>query len=92
MVAFAESGYLLVDDIARGLPVVTVNVDQVNVDYYRLPKEALHQLWDGNMHMDRVWPYTAQRFTKNAVLAYSARYDLDPPKNRVHRVNLQCCR
>ena len=88
MVAFAESGYLLVDDIARGLPVVTVNVDQVNVDYYRLPKEALHQLWDGNMHMDRVWPYTAQRFTKNAVLAYSARYDLDPPKNRVHRVNL----
>ena len=88
MLAFADSGYVMVDDIARGLPVVTVNISSVNVDYYRLSVEALRDFYSQSMHYKEQGEWQIASNTRNATLVHSARYDLKPPRNRVHRVNL----
>jgi len=84
-VNFATSGAFLTAGLGNGLPVVTVNVTQVNIDFFRIKNDQLsHFLRQISRYHSYYW--NLEQLTRYGELVYSGRYDLDPPPNtRVKR-------
>ncbi|MGO3741645.1 alpha-2-macroglobulin family protein [Kerstersia sp.] len=81
VVGFASSGSLLPTELVDGLPVMALNVDKVNVDFFRIhPDQLVSVLEYGNLRggMD-LWD--ADYLTKSADLVYSGRFDLHTKPN-----------
>ena len=87
---FDSDGAILPLNYRSGLPVVTVNIDEVDVDFFRIGAEHISDFTDYAKRYGRKGWY-AQRLSKFGTLAYSARFQLDAPKNtRVKRdLNIQ---
>ncbi len=80
-VGFASQGSLLPTRLAEGLPVITLNVDAVDVDFFRVRPDALPKLlsrWGRRSNLDY---WEADTILKMADLAYSGRFDLKPARN-----------
>lgn len=81
-VGFASKGSVLPINLGQGLPVTSVNVPEVNVDFWRVKPERLADFFG-------TWPrrqtYDSdsldQRLTPMMTLAYSGRFRLDTPHN-----------
>lgn len=81
VVGFASSGSLLPTELVDGLPVMALNVDKVNVDFFRVhPEDLVSVLEYGGVRggMD-IWD--ANSLTKSADLVYSGRFDLNTKPN-----------
>ncbi|MEH6651073.1 MAG: alpha-2-macroglobulin [Motiliproteus sp.] len=84
-VNFDTRGSFLTEGLGNGLPVVTVNVEQVNIDFFRLKDDQVHAF------LNRIDDYSnyywnIQNLTNYAELVHSGRYDLNAPSNtRVKR-------
>jgi uncharacterized protein YfaS (alpha-2-macroglobulin family) len=80
-VGFASRGSLLPTRLAEGLPVIALNVDQVNVEFFRIKPQALpHFLgqWGRSSNLDT---WEAQQLLPMAELVYGGRFDLAPARN-----------
>src|SRR5690606_13006808 len=80
-VGFASRGSLLPTRLAEGLPVIALNVDRVDVDFFRVKAESLPGFlarWGRRGTLD-VWESRA--LLKMADLAYTGRFDLKPARN-----------
>ena len=87
-VAFASQGHLLPAGHSQGLPVYTINVQEVDVDFHRVKADNITQFlrqWQ-ERQSQRHWQL--QRYTPMMDLVFSGRFQLDPPKNKRHRTNL----
>ncbi len=77
---FDSDGMILPLGYASGLPVVCVNIKQVDVDFFRVDDDKITDfVQQANRYGRQGW-YT-NRLTKFGKLSYSARFDLDPPRN-----------
>ncbi|BCG64983.1 MAG: hypothetical protein methR_P2785 [Methyloprofundus sp.] len=88
-VDFASDGSLIPAELVQGLPVVAVNVQQVDVDFYRVTNEKISQFlddWSGHASSTSAWG--AEEYTDYADLVYSARFDLNPPANQRYTTHL----
>ena len=80
-VGFASRGSLLPTRLAEGLPVIALNVDQVNVEFFRIKPQALPAFlgqWGRSSNLDT---WEAQQLLPMAELVYGGRFDLDPARN-----------
>ncbi|MDO9623414.1 MAG: alpha-2-macroglobulin [Pseudomonas sp.] len=80
-VGFASRGSLLPTRLAEGLPVIALNVDKVNVEFFRIKPQALPRFleqWGRSSNLDT---WEAQQLLPMAELVYGGRFDLDPPRN-----------
>ncbi|MFG0380188.1 alpha-2-macroglobulin [Pseudomonas sp. zbq_18] len=80
-VGFASRGSLLPTRLAEGLPVIALNVDKVNVEFFRIKQEALpHFLsqWGRGANLDT---WEARELLPMAELVYGGRFDLNPARN-----------
>src|SRR3989338_5757511 len=80
-VGFASRGSLLPTRMAEGLPVIALNVDKVNVEFFRIKDEALPAFlakW-GNGGSLEYWE--AESLLPLAELVYGGRFDLKPARN-----------
>ncbi len=80
-VGFASRGSLLPTRLAEGLPVIALNVDKVDVDFFRVKAESLPGFlarWGKRGALD-VWE--ARDLLKMADLVYTGRFDLKPARN-----------
>jgi uncharacterized protein YfaS (alpha-2-macroglobulin family) len=80
-VGFASRGSLLPTRLAEGLPVIALNVDKVNVEFFRIKSEALPAFlsqWGGASSLQS---YNSEEFLAQADLVYGARFDLNPARN-----------
>ncbi|MDX1724950.1 MAG: alpha-2-macroglobulin [Pseudomonas sp.] len=80
-VGFASRGSLLPTRLAEGLPVIALNVDQVNVEFFRIKPQALPRFlgqWGRSSNLDT---WEAQRLLPMAELVYGGRFDLEPARN-----------
>ena len=87
-VAFASSGNVLPVDNSKGLPLYTINIDAVDVDFHRVKSDKISQFiqhWTKYQSQDA---WTLQRYQPFIDLVHSGRFDLNPPKNKRHRTNL----
>ncbi|WP_079203275.1 alpha-2-macroglobulin [Pseudomonas sp. CC6-YY-74] len=80
-VGFASRGSLLPTRLAEGLPVIALNVDKVNVEFFRIKPESLPSFlsrWGNSSTLDT---WEARSLLPMAELVYGGRFDLDPPRN-----------
>ena len=86
--SFASQGSFLPMGLHSGLPVVTVNVPQVDVNFHRVKPDRLQQFLtytQNNRYGNR---YSMRYLEQETELVYSARYQLDAPKNKRRELNL----
>lgn len=80
-VGFASRGSLLPTRLAEGLPVIALNVDKVNVEFFRIKPEALPRFlsrWGRASNLDT---WEARELLPMADLVYGGRFDLNPARN-----------
>lgn len=82
---FASQGSVLPFELAEGLPVTTVNIEQANVDFFRLDDAAVPKFMATRSSSRSYYSYNMPTEKK---LVYSGRFELDPPKNKRHVTNL----
>ena len=80
-VGFASRGSVLPTRLAEGLPVIALNVDKVDVDFFRVKPESLPAFlsqWGRNSSLQS---YEAKDLLSMADLVYGGRFDLNPARN-----------
>jgi uncharacterized protein YfaS (alpha-2-macroglobulin family) len=80
-VGFASRGSLLPTRLAEGLPVIALNVDKVDVEFFRIRPEQLPAFlsrWGRNSSLQS---YESRELLPMAELVYGGRFDLDPARN-----------
>lgn len=80
-VGFASRGSLLPTRLAEGLPVIALNVERVNVEFFRVRDEALPGFlarWGRASSLDN---WEARELLPLAELVYGGRFDLKPARN-----------
>lgn len=86
-VSFAHDGGILPLTHAKGLPVYSVNVKQVNIDFHRVKADKILpflESWRGGKRS----AWQLKQYAEKADLVYSARFDLPIEKNKRERVIL----
>lgn len=84
-VNFDTNGAFLAKGLSNGLPVVTVNIPQVNIDFFKIKSDQiqtfLNQVGDGDFYY-----WNINHMLAYGELVYSGRYDLQATENtRVKR-------
>ncbi|GFZ65853.1 lipoprotein [Pseudomonas amygdali pv. eriobotryae] len=80
-VGFASRGSLLPTRLAEGLPVIALNVDKVDVEFFRVKPDSMPNFlaqWDGASSLSS---YSSEELLPMAELVYSGRFDLKPARN-----------
>ncbi|MCQ9425227.1 alpha-2-macroglobulin family protein [Pseudomonas sp. LJDD11] len=80
-VGFASRGSLLPTRLAEGLPVIALNVDKVDVEFFRVKPDQLPNFlteWEGSSSMSA---YRSEQLLPMADLVYGGRFDLKPARN-----------
>ena len=80
-VGFASRGTLLPTRLAEGLPLIALNVDKVDVEFFRVKPESLPAFlsqWGRNSSLQS---YEARDLLSMAELVYGGRFDLNPARN-----------
>ncbi len=86
IVSFASEGLLLPANLTDGLPVVTVNIEAVDIDFFRLKEEALVHFVDWKDPTGTKGYYQLGKAKEHGELVHTGRFDLDaPPNKRVTR-------
>ena len=77
---FDSDGLILPVGYSTGLPIVTINIPAVDVDFFRIQTEHIANfLVDAQSYNRSGW--SAQRLKKYGDLVHSGRFDLNAPKN-----------
>jgi hypothetical protein len=82
IISFASDGFLLPAKLTRGLPVVSVNVTAVYVEFFRLKESGLIQFVNWRNISGKKDYYQLAEAKKFGEMVFSGRFDLDAPKNR----------
>ncbi len=80
-IGFASRGSLLPTRLAEGLPVIALNVDQVNVEFFRIKPQSLPAFlsqWGRGTSLDT---WESRELLPMAELVYGGRFDLKPARN-----------
>lgn len=80
-VGFASRGSLLPSEFSQGLPVIALNIEHVDVDFFRIKASALPEFlaqWGRSQSLD-LWE--SKELLALADLAHSARFQLSPAPN-----------
>ncbi|MBU2894258.1 alpha-2-macroglobulin family protein [Colwellia sp. D2M02] len=81
---FNTTGAFLTQGLGNGLPVVSVNTDSVDINFYRIREKDQQRFLDEMQYNRHYWG--VERVTQFGDLAYTGRYELNAPKNtRVER-------
>ncbi|MDP2561354.1 alpha-2-macroglobulin [Psychrobium sp. 1_MG-2023] len=78
-VNFDTTGAFLTQGLGNGLPVVAVNTDEVDINFYRIKEKSRHHFLQEIA--DHRYYWGMDRITQFGDLVYSGRYALDVPKN-----------
>jgi alpha-2-macroglobulin len=81
MIGFASSGFLLPSKSIGGLPVTTLNVDQVDVNFFKIKPEKLPDLIADFGFIDLISIWRSKDLNHYADLVYSSRFNLNPKPN-----------
>ncbi|WP_397450094.1 alpha-2-macroglobulin family protein [Pseudomonas sp. NA-150] len=80
-VGFASRGSLLPTRLAEGLPVIALNVDKVDVEFFRIKPESLPAFMTRWGRASTLQSYESKDLLPMADLVYGGRFDLNPARN-----------
>lgn len=76
-VSFNTGGTFLTKGASGGLPLITVNINEVNIDFFRIKDDKIQAFLS---QLNRYY-WRKQDVIQHGELVYSGRYSLDAPKN-----------
>ncbi len=82
VVSFAGEGFLLPAKMSQGLPLVTVNVPSVEIEFFRLNEKALVHFVDWKNLTGRKDQYDLNHVREYGEIVFTGRFDLNAPRNR----------
>ncbi|MXP61493.1 alpha-2-macroglobulin [Pantoea sp. Taur] len=88
MVGFASRGSLLPLRLTQGLPVLALNVNNIDVDFFRVKSAALADFLAQWNYGNNLSYWESRDLLKNADLVYSGRFDLNPARNTREKMQL----
>ncbi|MBK0098641.1 alpha-2-macroglobulin family protein [Erwinia sp. S63] len=88
MVGFASRGSLLPLRLTQGLPVLALNVNNIDVDFFRVKSAALADFLAQWNYGNNLSYWESRDLLKNADLIYSGRFDLNPARNTREKMQL----
>ncbi|WP_442110047.1 alpha-2-macroglobulin family protein [Pseudomonas sp. NUPR-001] len=80
-IGFASRGSLLPTRLAEGLPVIALNVNKVDVEFFRIKPEKLSPFLSAWGRNSSLYYYQSKETLDMADLVYSGRFDLNPARN-----------
>ncbi len=80
-VGFASRGSLLPGKVVEGLPVMALNVNNVDVNFFRVKPESLAAFVSQWEYRNSLSNWESDTLLKMADLVYSGRFDLNPARN-----------
>ncbi|MCU5773959.1 alpha-2-macroglobulin family protein [Erwiniaceae bacterium BAC15a-03b] len=81
MVGFASRGSLLPTRVIQGLPILALNVNSVDVDFFRVKPASLPTFLSAWEYGNSLQIWQSDELLKKADLVYSGRFDLNPARN-----------
>ncbi|GHT84942.1 lipoprotein [Betaproteobacteria bacterium] len=81
MVGFASPGSLLPTRLAEGLPIITLNVDEVEVEFFRVRDDKMAQFASQFASSKRMTSYSGQAIENYTDLVYGGRFKLEAKQN-----------
>lgn len=87
-VGFASRGSLLPGKAVEGLPVMALNVDNVDVNFYRVKPESLAAFISQWEYRNSLTNWESDNLLKMADLIYTGRFDLNPARNTREKLML----
>lgn len=87
-VGFASRGSLLPTKVIAGLPVMALNVDKIDVNFYRVKNESLASFVSQWEYRNSVSNWESDNLLKLADLVYTGRFDLNPERNTREKIML----
>lgn len=88
MVGFASRGSLLPTRITTGLPVMALNVNQVDVDFFRIKTASLPAFIADWQYGNSLQTWQSESLLQKAELVYTGRFDLNPTRNTREQLQL----
>ena len=88
MVGFASRGSLLPTRITTGLPVMALNVKQVDVDFFRIKNASLPAFIADWQYGSSLQSWQSESLLQKADLVYTGRFDLSPARNTREQLQL----
>ena len=88
MVGFASRGSLLPLRLTQGLPVLALNVNNIDVDFFRVKSAVLADFLAQWNYGNNLSYWESRDLLKNADLVYSGRFDLNPSRNTREKMQL----
>lgn len=80
-VGFASRGSLLPGKVVEGLPVMALNVNSVDVNFFRVKPESLAAFVSQWEYRNSLSNWESDNLLKMADLVYTGRFDLNPARN-----------
>ncbi|CAH5997817.1 alpha-2-macroglobulin family protein [Citrobacter koseri] len=80
-VGFASRGSLLPGKVVEGLPVMALNVNEVDVNFFRVKPESLAAFVSQWEYRNALSNWESDNLLKMADLVYTGRFDLNPARN-----------
>lgn len=80
-VGFASRGSLLPGKVVEGLPVMALNVNNVDVNFFRVKQESLAAFVSQWEYRNSLSNWESDNLLKMADLVYTGRFDLNPARN-----------
>ncbi|EGT4256389.1 alpha-2-macroglobulin family protein [Citrobacter amalonaticus] len=80
-VGFASRGSLLPGKVVEGLPVMALNVNNVDVNFFRVKPESLAAFVSRWEYRNSMSNWESDNLLKMADLVYTGRFDLNPARN-----------
>ncbi|KFC06633.1 alpha-2-macroglobulin [Trabulsiella guamensis ATCC 49490] len=80
-VGFASRGSLLPGKVVDGLPVMALNVNNVDVNFFRIKPELLSSFISQWEYRNALTNWESDELLKMADLVYTGRFDLNPQRN-----------
>ncbi|MBZ4069690.1 alpha-2-macroglobulin family protein [Escherichia fergusonii] len=87
-VGFASRGSLLPGKVAEGLPVLALNVNSVDVNFFRIKPETLPSFVSQWNYRNSMENWQSDKLLKMADLVYTGRFDLNPTRNTREKLQL----
>lgn len=81
MVGFASRGSLLPTKVTQGLPVLALNINSIDVDFFRVKPASLPSFLASWQYGTTLSSWQSQDVLTKADLVYTGRFDLNPQRN-----------
>ena len=87
-VSFASQGSILPAKLSKGLPIISVNIDEVDINFHRIKTDKISHFihaWAGS---NRQSNYELRDYAAYTDLVYSGRFTINPTKNTRYTTHL----